>query len=269
MVTTEMTPADNDTRTLGEDLAMAPTGRKAKLCSQPMLRTNDTADGAGADGLSATDTDCAASQFGCCSDNTTAASGANQEGQLRGRRGGLGSGMCEGSEFGCCPDGKMQARGPDHAGRKPMSSKPAVTQGECAHTEFGCCAGGQTVALGAEREGCPESDCANSYHGCCPDGVTFAQGPGYEECPHIKQPKQNCEMYSEQGPCRNYSIKWHYDFDYGDCTRFWYGGCEGKRQPQPKWQAECIRPSGAAMCHLPTVHGPGHQNLRMLRLVRP
>ncbi|XP_055351849.1 LOW QUALITY PROTEIN: papilin-like [Paramacrobiotus metropolitanus] len=263
MVTTESTPADNDTLTLGEDLAMAPTGRKTKLRSQPMLRTNDTADGAGADGLNATDTDCATSQFGCCSDNTTAASGANQEGCEDAVEGSAAE--CEGSEFGCCPDGKVPARGPDHAGCK-QKSEPAVVQGECAQTEFGCCADGQTMALGAEREGCPESDCANSYHGCCPDGVTFAQGPGYEECPHTKQPKQNCEIYSEQGSCRNYSIKWHYDFEYGDCTRFWYGGCEGndnRFDSEPECQAECIRPAGAAVCNLPKVHGPCDQNLRM------
>lgn len=36
-----------------------------------------------------------------------------------------------------------------------------------------------------------------------------------------------CGLKFERGPCRNYSVGWFYDTEYGGCSRFWYGGCEG------------------------------------------
>lgn len=109
------------------------------------------------------------------------------------------SAECQASEFGCCPDGRTSATGPDNEGcpkKTPrLRTSPMVPikkkEGACKDTDYGCCADGETAALGPQREGCPETDCALSEHGCCPDGVTFANGPNYEECPHLKPMKQS------------------------------------------------------------------------------
>lgn len=34
-------------------------------------------------------------------------------------------------------------------------------------------------------------------------------------------------MVNERGSCHDYVVKWYFDVTYGDCTRFWYGGCDG------------------------------------------
>eukprot|EP00062_Callorhinchus_milii_P018987 gi/632973053/ref/XP_007902962.1/ PREDICTED: collagen alpha-1(XXVIII) chain isoform X2 [Callorhinchus milii] len=38
-----------------------------------------------------------------------------------------------------------------------------------------------------------------------------------------------CAEPLNQGPCRNYVIKWYYDRMAEACVQFWYGGCEGNR----------------------------------------
>ncbi|XP_062841374.1 collagen, type XXVIII, alpha 1a [Trichomycterus rosablanca] len=36
-----------------------------------------------------------------------------------------------------------------------------------------------------------------------------------------------CTQRFDQGPCRNYEVKWYYDPDANACAQFWYGGCQG------------------------------------------
>ena len=63
---------------------------------------------------------CEDTEFGCCQDDFTPASGPHQEGC-----------HCAGSRFGCCPDGVTEAAGHDFEGcsEKPgeVCSEPEVT----------------------------------------------------------------------------------------------------------------------------------------------
>ncbi|XP_068602533.1 collagen, type XXVIII, alpha 2a [Brachionichthys hirsutus] len=36
-----------------------------------------------------------------------------------------------------------------------------------------------------------------------------------------------CKLSLDQGPCRNYNIRWYYDKQANACAQFWYGGCGG------------------------------------------
>ncbi|KAG7466891.1 hypothetical protein MATL_G00147110 [Megalops atlanticus] len=36
-----------------------------------------------------------------------------------------------------------------------------------------------------------------------------------------------CSLILDQGPCRDYNIRWYYDKQANACAQFWYGGCEG------------------------------------------
>ncbi|CAM4620124.1 unnamed protein product [Leuciscus chuanchicus] len=38
-----------------------------------------------------------------------------------------------------------------------------------------------------------------------------------------------CGLLLDQGPCRDYNIRWYYDRQANACAQFWYGGCDGNR----------------------------------------
>lgn len=49
----------------------------------------------------------------------------------------------------------------------------------------------------------------------------------------------------DRGPCRNYTVKWFYDMEYGGCSRFWYGGCDGNAnrfRSMEECKAICVEP---------------------------
>ncbi|XP_042237860.1 papilin-like isoform X4 [Homarus americanus] len=203
---------------------------------------------------------CEYSAFGCCPDNETVARGKDDAGC-----------GCQYTEYGCCPDDHTPAAGEDYSGC-PCNTYPygccpdgvSIARGlnavgcGCEYGEFGCCEDGRTPATGPGKEGC---GCEASEFGCCPDGVTPATGKFFDGCqdeaPVI--PGEVCGYEKDRGPCADYIVKWYFDMEYGGCTRFWYGGCDGnlnKFETQNECIAACVEPEGMESCHLPLVEGP-------------
>lgn len=207
---------------------------------------------------------CQTYQYGCCQDQYTPATGPNNDGC-----------QCHRLLYGCCPDGVTPATGPDHHGcscktlaygccpdGRTAASGPNYAGCGCLSSQFGCCPDQKTPAGGYHFEGCP---CLTAPYGCCPDGVTVARGANFEGCPETPSPPvakvaaDVCSLPKERGPCHNYTVKWFFDMNYGGCSRFWYGGCEGNRNrfaTQEECQQICVSPEGADACLLPKVQGP-------------
>ncbi|VDM83608.1 unnamed protein product, partial [Strongylus vulgaris] len=160
---------------------------------------------------------CSLSEFGCCADNYTEATGKNgmgcpefsesplnleegKEDEGSGDQEGCGEPTCAGSLYGCCKDRKTIAFGPHYAGCErssfpcELSSYGCCSDGEtaalgpngtgcgenCLTTKYGCCPDGKGIAKGHHNEGC---GCVYAQYGCCPDGKTSAKGAGFYGCP--------------------------------------------------------------------------------------
>ncbi|OTF72246.1 hypothetical protein BLA29_005219, partial [Euroglyphus maynei] len=166
--------------------------------------------------------------FGCCQDGYSPASGENLEGCL-----------CERMLYGCCADGRTPAKGENREGCDCTSSPygccsdmftfaqgPNYQGCPCDTLTYGCCPGSQIPARGPDFTGC---SCADTPFGCCGDGITVAYGPKFEGCPtglplDMKLNSEVCKLPKETGPCSNFSVQWFFDNESGRCNRFWYGG---------------------------------------------
>nr|XP_042905073.1 papilin [Parasteatoda tepidariorum] len=215
-------------------------------------RLNEKGDGCG----------CDSTKYGCCPDGKTAATssdlsgcpcdglpfGCCPNGHTPARTNDLRDCPCEAQRYGCCLDGRTPARGPNYEGCP------------CESTRFGCCRDGKTTAQGPDLQGCP---CDTTYYGCCADGYTPAKGPKYEGCPAVLVPKPKistevCGQPKESGPCRDFKVMWHFDVNYGSCSRFWYGGCDGNGNnfaTQEECENTCVKPEGPEACLLPKTAG--------------
>lgn len=204
---------------------------------------------------------CEYSPWACCPDNQTSATGPDNEGcgcqyspykccpdQITPAKGDNYTGCpCSSYQFGCCSDGVTVATGPQNAGC------------HCTYSQFKCCKDGVTPATGPDYEGCT---CAESKFQCCPDGVTEAEGPNFEGCDSkpSESPQKACSLPKEMGTCNNFTVKHFFDTEYGGCSRFWYGGCEGndnRFDTLEDCKVVCEEPPNEQdACHLPKVKGP-------------
>lgn len=64
----------------------------------------------------------------------------------------------------------------------------------------------------------------------------------------------NCQLAKDRGTCRNYTVRWFYDMEYGGCSRFWYGGCEGngnRYKSKEECHNVCVEPSAKGRLQWP------------------
>ncbi|KAL2099296.1 hypothetical protein ACEWY4_005776 [Coilia grayii] len=145
---------------------------------------------------------CSQTQYGCCPDGRTTASGPERQGCPEEPP------ACSGSRYGCCRDGVTTARGPNKEGcaeysaASPTAATPTPTSTNCKTSRFGCCFDGVSTAKGAYGEGCsnPPTSAARAA---------------------------TCFLPRAVGPCAEWTARYYYDDAQGRCVHFWFGGCHG------------------------------------------
>lgn len=126
---------------------------------------------------------CNETEFGCCPDKMTPASGLYFDGCSN----------CSLSEFGCCPDNYTAATNADKEGC-PI---------EIIDEDFSGEGMGQNDTMKNTTDVMLMAECETSVFGCCPDGNTTASTADQSDCPEIL-----CNFTSASGdtimlPCVN------------------------------------------------------------------
>ncbi|KAM6968128.1 collagen alpha-6(VI) chain [Aplochiton taeniatus] len=76
------------------------------------------------------------------------------------------------------------------------------------------------------------------------------QGQGQDPTALLRKEESNvitkdaCLLQQEVGSCGNYSLKWFFDPQQSECSRFWYGGCGGndnRFETQEECEGLCLR----------------------------
>ncbi|TKR89373.1 hypothetical protein L596_013487 [Steinernema carpocapsae] len=144
---------------------------------------------------------CEDSEFGCCPDNTTFATGEFFEGCSN----------CSISEFGCCVDNVTEATGPNSEGcaefvegsgegvedlikeegaKGEEEEQCQVTNEEGEVATVACATGGNQTEIEDLLEGEETGEnvtihCSKTDFGCCPDWYTPAEGEDHAGCPEF------------------------------------------------------------------------------------
>ncbi|XP_059156176.1 papilin-like [Physella acuta] len=147
---------------------------------------------------------CRLSEFGCCPDSQSPASGPNQQGcPVR----------CENSRYGCCADGRTPAKGYDYEGCDVEGSGDMP----CERKRYGCCDDGVTAATGPRGRGCGETTDSE-------DRVQQTTQPSVKQTGETVFVK--CQAPLVIKLCTKYEVKWRYNYTNQVCERFWWGGCQ-------------------------------------------
>uniref|UniRef100_A0A3B3SUN5 BPTI/Kunitz inhibitor domain-containing protein n=1 Tax=Paramormyrops kingsleyae TaxID=1676925 RepID=A0A3B3SUN5_9TELE len=66
-----------------------------------------------------------------------------------------------------------------------------------------------------------------------------------------------CSLPMETGGCQNYTLKWYFDSSKKECSRFWFGGCDGNDNKFESWEKthSCLLLSKAQPCTAELSHG--------------
>ncbi|KAJ7991707.1 hypothetical protein DPEC_G00286670 [Dallia pectoralis] len=68
--------------------------------------------------------------------------------------------------------------------------------------------------------------------------------PSPPQRPDVFGPVADCIQPLDQGPCRQYVVRWYYDPEANACAQFWYGGCQGNGnqfKSEARCKSSCVR----------------------------